>query len=93
MRDSSNLWKQTMLVRGSNISFFFFNVFFFYVLNSNTQTVQLHVCYLIIHFKVIFAPLVGLEMRVTQIFLLLFHNTFFFVYQLSDLEGSCSNGI
>jgi hypothetical protein len=31
-------------------------------------------------------------MRVTQIFLLFFRNSFFFVYPLSDLEGSCSNG-
>jgi hypothetical protein len=30
-------------------------------------------------------------MLVTQIFLLFFHNSFFFVYRHSDLEGSCSN--
>ena len=42
--------------------------------------------------KVIFAPLAGLEMRVKQIFLLFFRNSFFFVYRHSDLEGSCSNG-
>jgi len=30
-------------------------------------------------------------MRVTQIFLLFFHNLFFFVYRHSDLEVSCSN--
>jgi len=42
--------------------------------------------------KVIFASLAGLEMWVTQIFLLFFHNSFFFVYRHSDLEGSCSNG-
>jgi hypothetical protein len=41
--------------------------------------------------KGIFAQLAGLEMRVTQIFLLFFHNPFFFVYQRSDLEDSCSN--
>jgi hypothetical protein len=29
---------------------------------------------------------------VTQIFLLFFRNSFFFVYRHSDLEGSCSNG-
>jgi hypothetical protein len=31
-------------------------------------------------------------MRVTRIFLLVFRNSFFFVYRHSDLEGSCSNG-
>ena len=31
-------------------------------------------------------------MRVTQIFLLCFLNSFFFVYRHSDLEGSCSDG-
>jgi len=31
-------------------------------------------------------------MRVTQIFLLFFRNSFFFVYQHSDLEDSCLNG-
>jgi len=31
-------------------------------------------------------------MRVMQIFLLFFRNSFFFVYRHSDLEGSCSNG-
>jgi hypothetical protein len=31
-------------------------------------------------------------MLVTQIFLLFFRNSFLFVYQHSDLEGSCSNG-
>ena len=31
-------------------------------------------------------------MRVTQIFLLFLRNSFCFVYQHSDLEGSCSNG-
>jgi len=31
-------------------------------------------------------------MQVVQIFLLFFHNSFFFVYRHSDLEGSCSNG-
>jgi len=31
-------------------------------------------------------------MQVTQIFLLFFRNSFCFVYKLSDLEGSCSNG-
>ena len=31
-------------------------------------------------------------MRVMQIFLLFFLNSFFFVYRHSDLEGSCSNG-
>jgi len=41
--------------------------------------------------KVIFAPLAGLKMRVTQIFLLFFRNSFFFVYRHSVLEGSCSN--
>jgi len=35
-------------------------------------------------YKVIFAPLAGLEMRVTQIFLLFFRNSFFFVYRHSD---------
>jgi len=39
-----------------------------------------------------FAPLAGLEMRVTQIFLLFFRNSFFFVYQHSDLEDLCLNG-
>ena len=42
--------------------------------------------------KVIFAPLAGLGMRVTHMFLLFFRNSFFIVYQHSDLEGSCSNG-
>jgi hypothetical protein len=32
--------------------------------------------------KVIFAPLAGLEMQVTQIFLLFFPNSFFFVYRV-----------
>jgi len=32
-------------------------------------------------------------MGVTQIFLLFFRNSFFFVYWHSDLEGSCLNGI
>ena len=31
-------------------------------------------------------------MKVTQIFLLFFRNSFFFAYRHSDLEGSCSNG-
>ena len=31
-------------------------------------------------------------MRVKQIFLLFFSNSFFFVYRRSDLEGLCSNG-
>jgi hypothetical protein len=31
-------------------------------------------------------------MRVTQIFMLFFRNSFFFVYRHSDLEGLCSNG-
>jgi len=31
-------------------------------------------------------------MRVTQIYLLFFRNSSFFVYRRSDLEGSCSNG-
>jgi hypothetical protein len=31
-------------------------------------------------------------MRVTQIFLLFFRNSFFFIYLYYDLEGSCSNG-
>jgi hypothetical protein len=31
-------------------------------------------------------------MRVTQIFLLFFRNSFFLVYRHSDLEVSCSNG-
>ena len=35
-----------------------------------------------------FTPLAGLELRVTQLFL----NFFFFIYRLSDLEGSCSIG-
>jgi len=39
-----------------------------------------------------FAPLAGLEMRVMQIFLLFFRNSFFFVYQHSDLEDLCLNG-
>jgi hypothetical protein len=53
---------------------------------SNTSIIQLYVS------KVIFAPLAGLEIRVTQIFLLFFCNSFFFVYRHSDLEGSCLNG-
>jgi len=53
---------------------------------SNTSIIELYVS------KVIFAPLAGLELRVTQIFLFFFHNSFFFVYWHSDLEGSCSNG-
>ena len=31
-------------------------------------------------------------MRVTQVFLLFYRNSFFFVYRQSDLEGSCSSG-
>jgi len=31
-------------------------------------------------------------MQVTQIFLLFFRNSFFFVYRHSDLEGLCLNG-
>ena len=42
--------------------------------------------------KVIFAPLAGLERRMTQIFLLFSRNSFFSVYRHSDFEGSCSNG-
>jgi hypothetical protein len=38
------------------------------------------------------APLAGLEMVVTQIFLLFFRNSFFFVYRHSDLEVWCSKG-
>jgi len=33
-----------------------------------------------------------LEMRVMQIFLLFFHNYFFFAYQHFVIEGSCWNG-
>jgi hypothetical protein len=53
---------------------------------SNTSIIELYVL------KIIFSQLAGLEMRVTQIFLLFFRNSFFFVYRHSDLEGSCSNG-
>jgi len=42
--------------------------------------------------KVIFAPMAGLEMRVTQIFLFFFRNSYFFVYRHSDLEDLHSNG-
>jgi hypothetical protein len=42
--------------------------------------------------KFIFAPLAGLEMRVTQIFQLFFRNYFSFLCRHSDLEVSCSNG-
>jgi len=48
--------------------------------------------YLFIVSKVTFVLLTGIEMRVTQIFLLLSFNCCFFVYRRSDLEGSCSNG-
>jgi hypothetical protein len=53
---------------------------------------QHHIHYLIICLNIICAPLSGLEMRVTQIFLLFFRKYFSFVYRHSDLEGSCSNG-
>jgi hypothetical protein len=54
---------------------------------SNMSIIKLYIS------KVISAPLAGIEMQVTQILLLLFRISFFFVYQHSDLEGSCSNGI
>ena len=70
--------------------FFFLNMFYIHEhsikLCSNTPIVEFYVS------EVIFAPLAGLEMRVTQIFLLFFRNSFFFVYRHSDLEGSYSNG-
>ena len=39
--------------------------------------------------EVFYALLARLEMRVTQIFPLLFLNSFFFIYWKSDLEVSC----
>jgi len=42
--------------------------------------------------KVTFALMARSEMRVMQIFLLFFHNSFCFIYHHSDLEGLCSNG-
>ena len=73
-----------------HIFFFFLNIFYTHKhsikLCNNTFINSLYVS------KIIFAQLAGLEMRVTQIFLLFFHNSFFFVYRHSDLEGSCSNG-
>jgi len=53
---------------------------------SNTSIISLYVS------KVTFAPLAGLEMRVTQIILLFFRNSLFPVYRYSYLEVSCSNG-
>jgi len=42
-------------------------------------------------FKKLSAPLAGLEMQVTQIYVLFFRNYSFFVYLHSDLEGLCLN--
>jgi hypothetical protein len=42
--------------------------------------------------KIYLSPVARLEMRVMQIFLLFFRNSFFYAYRHSDLEGSCSNG-
>jgi hypothetical protein len=59
-------------------------------IHTNTQTVQYHIHCFIILFKVVFASLTGIEMRVTQIFMLFFLNSFFFVILI--LEGLCSSG-
>jgi hypothetical protein len=96
MRDGNTLQKQTILVRVpvSACNFFFFNMFYTHKhsikLCSNTSIISLIISLYVS--EVIFSPLAGLEMRVTQIFLLLFRNSFFFVYRHSDLEVSCSNG-
>jgi hypothetical protein len=66
--------------------YLFFCFIYFYTHKNPIKIVQLHAC-LIIHSKTNFAPLAGLEMRVTQVFLLLFRKSFFFVYRHSDLEG------
>jgi roadblock/LC7 domain-containing protein len=42
--------------------------------------------------KINFAPFAGLEIGVTQVFVLFFSNYFLFVYRHSDLGGLCSNG-
>ena len=68
--------------------FFFLNIFYIHLIKlySNKSIISLYVT------KVILAPLVGLEVRVKQNFLLFFRNSFFFVYRHSNLEGSCLNG-
>ena len=68
-------------------------IFSFWIcfITTNTQ-LNYAVTFLLYVSKVIFAPFAGLEMRVTQIFLLFFRNSFFFIYRHSDLEVSCSNG-
>jgi acyl carrier protein phosphodiesterase len=74
-----------------HIIFFFLNVFYTHK-HTNSAVTQPLFNYMVYVSKVIFAPLARLEMRVMQIFLLFFHNSFFFVYRNFDLEGLCSGG-
>jgi hypothetical protein len=71
----------------SAYNFFFLNMF--YTHKHSNSAVKHPFNYVS---KVIFAPLAGFEMRVTQIFLLFFRNSCFYVYRHSDFEGTCSNG-
>jgi len=73
-------------------------IFFFLSFFLNVCYTHKHLNYAVTHpllnyiFQSIFAQLAGLEMQVTQIFLLFCRISFFFVYRHSDLEGLCSNG-
>jgi hypothetical protein len=69
----------------SAYNFFFLNMFYTHKHSNYAVT---HPLFNYVS-KVIFA---GFEMQVTQIFMLFFPNSFFFVYRHYDLEGSCSNG-
>jgi len=67
--------------------------FLIYFILTNTQ-LSYAVTFLLFNYisKVIFSPLAGLEMRVTQYFCYVSVILCSFVYQHSGLEVSCSNG-
>jgi hypothetical protein len=67
-RDSSAIRKRITVVRVPALSFFF--SFWISFILTNTQTVLQHIHYLITVSKVTFAPLAGIEMRVTQMFVI-----------------------
>ena len=88
MRDGNTLWKKTTLVQVpvSAYNFFFLNMFC-----THKHSIKLCCNTSIICFKTYLCSTGKVRNSSDAIFLLFFHNSFFFAYQHSDSEGSCLN--
>jgi len=88
-REGNVLVLLEMLVRVPVSTFFFFvNVLFSQTLND---TAQWHSCYLIKRFKIYVCSVVKARNASDADISVVSHNSCFFVYRHSYLEGSCSN--